>query len=76
MDKRIITSKKWREQNPDKWREINRKNQAKWQKERCMDRILEKHERALADDPERLSTSFLQKLILNRRKEKVTENGS
>lgn len=75
-EKQIAASKRWREQNPEKWKEINRRNQTKWMKERAIDKMLEKHEESLAHDPERLSTAFLQKLILDRRKNKEVENGA
>jgi len=67
--KQYAVNKRWRELNRDKWRVINRENQRRWLRERKLQRILEKHEEMLKDDPERLSTPFLQKLILGRNDE-------
>ncbi len=69
-DKKTNASKNWRSRNRDKWREINRKNQARWIKQRFVERTLERQEKRATEDPESLSADFLRELIYKEKKEK------
>ena len=56
-------NKEWNEANKERCREYNRKcKERKAREETC--KILKEHKQALADDPERLSTDFILKLVL------------
>lgn len=55
-------AQEYRKAHPEKYREYDRNcKERKAREETC--KILKEHKQALADDPERLSTDFLLKLI-------------
>ena len=59
---RAAYNMEWKKAHPEKYREYDRKQrERKAREETC--KILKEHKEALADDPERLSTDFILRLI-------------